>query len=189
MMVSLSYARNCYKVVVMSYSHAVQFMQLAFRIALRSPDPTTQNGAVITDGQFTIYPAAVGCNEFTRGLDVGPLHMERPLKYSYIEHAERNAIYAAAKAGIATHEKVLVCPWLACSDCARAIVQSGIKHCITLERVADGVADRWADSVAIGDDILAAGNVSVQFLPIEPFIGMTPLRRGGQLWPTAPHGE
>ena len=44
------------------------------------------------------------------------------------EHGERNAIYAAAKYGINTDGSVLYTNALPCVDCARGIIQSGIKE-------------------------------------------------------------
>ena len=47
-------------------------------------------------------------------------------KYYWFEHAERNAIYNAARAGIGTAGCRLYVSLFPCSDCARGIIQSGI---------------------------------------------------------------
>ena len=56
-----------------------------------------------------------------------PRH-QRPEKYKWYEHGERNAIYAAAKYGINTDGAILYTNALPCADCARGIIQSGVKE-------------------------------------------------------------
>lgn len=58
---------------------------------------------------------------------------ERPEKYWWMEHAERNAIYAAARTGFATKGCTIVVTHLPCMDCARAIVQAGIIKVVAAE--------------------------------------------------------
>jgi dCMP deaminase len=52
----------------------------------------------------------------------------RPEKYLWMEHAERNAIYNAARVGIPLKGCVIYMDGIPCMDCARAIVQAGIKE-------------------------------------------------------------
>ena len=134
---------------------------LTYDIAQDSPDPSTQNGALLYD-TANDEVLSTGINEFPRGLDVTQDMLERPLKYTYIEHAERNAIYN----GIRTKQKyipggaIMFAAWAACADCARAITNSGIKALI---RHADPNRDasRWAESIKIGDEIMRAGGVEI----------------------------
>ena len=53
---------------------------------------------------------------------------KRPEKYDWVEHAERNAIYAAARMGAATKGCKMYLNYNpeCCTDCARAIIQAGI---------------------------------------------------------------
>jgi dCMP deaminase len=44
---------------------------------------------------------------------------ERPIKYMFFEHAERNAIFTAARHGIRTEGATLYVQALPCVDCAR----------------------------------------------------------------------
>lgn len=137
-------------------------MSVAYTRALRSPDPSTQNGAIIavppwmSPGRDAII--GTGCNTFPPG--VKP-RLERPAKYLFIEHAERMAISNVHQRSESRymHESVMVCPWAACADCARAIVLSGIK---TLIRHADPkVHGDWGDSINAGDIIMSEGGVTV----------------------------
>ena len=53
---------------------------------------------------------------------------ERPAKYQYVEHAERNAIYNAARVGTPTLGCSAFVSLAPCVGCARALVQAGIKE-------------------------------------------------------------
>ena len=107
------------------------FLGIAEQVKLKSKDESTKIGAVIVGKNKEIL--STGYNSFPRGLnDDLPERQERPEKYFWFEHAERNAIYNAARIGVSVEgaEIYLSCD-IPCIDCARAIVNSGIKkiHC------------------------------------------------------------
>lgn len=106
-------------------------MELAMQIAQWSKDRSTQVGCVIVGPDNEIR--TTGYNGFPRGVDdeLDERHA-RPLKYKWTEHAERNAIYNAARVGIPLNGCRMYVPWFPCMDCARAIVQSGIVHLIAI---------------------------------------------------------
>src|SRR6478752_7606232 len=106
-------------------------MRMAYQEALKSPDPSTQNGGIGLDSGGTII--AKGCNDFTHGMEVTSDLFERPKKYAYIEHAERNVLFDSVwrQSG---HIHTLVVPWAACADCARAIVQCGVHTLVRHQR-------------------------------------------------------
>lgn len=98
-------------------------------VAARSKDPGTQLGCVIAGPAHEIR--STGYNSFPRGIrDDVPERKERPEKYLWIEHAERNAIYNAARAGTALEGCTLYVELMPCMDCARAIVQAGIREVV-----------------------------------------------------------
>ncbi len=98
-------------------------------LALRSKDPATQIGCVVVGPAHEIR--STGYNSFPRGIhDTVPERLERPEKYLWIEHAERNAIYNAARAGTALEGCTVYVEVTPCMDCARAIVQAGIARVI-----------------------------------------------------------
>lgn len=131
-----------------SSSVAGRWMRIALQEALKSDDQSTKNGAIIiVDGGDV---GARGHNHFIPGFGHLPEHHERPFKYSVIEHAERDVVYNAAKQGVKTEGGILVANWVACPDCARAIVLSGIKEVITHERCMERTPERWYDEVALG---------------------------------------
>jgi dCMP deaminase len=103
------------------------FLGIAEQIKLKSKDESTQIGAVIVGEGKNIL--STGYNSFPRGLDDSlKERQERPEKYFWIEHAERNAIYNAALEGVSLkNSTIYLTSGLPCMDCARGIVNSGIK--------------------------------------------------------------
>jgi dCMP deaminase len=103
------------------------FLGIAEQIKLKSKDESTQIGAVVVGEGKNIL--STGYNSFPRGLDDSlKERQERPEKYFWIEHAERNAIYNAALEGVSLkNSTIYLTSGLPCMDCARGIVNSGIK--------------------------------------------------------------
>lgn len=102
------------------------FLGIAEQVKLKSKDESTQIGAVIVGIDNEII--STGYNSFPRGLDDSLTErQERPEKYFWIEHAERNAIYNAARIGVSLkNSTIYLTSGLPCMDCARGIVNSGI---------------------------------------------------------------
>ena len=74
------------------------YLDICKVVATRSKDPNTQIGCVIIGPNHEIR--STGYNSFPRGIrDDVPERLVRPMKYLWIEHAERNAICNAARAG------------------------------------------------------------------------------------------
>jgi dCMP deaminase len=104
-------------------------LDIANTVSTKSKDPNTQIGAVIIDPKSNAI-ISTGYNSFVRGLnDHKPERSERPEKYNWIEHAERNAIYNAARMGHKLEGSTMYLSGrhFTCHECAKAIVQSGIK--------------------------------------------------------------
>lgn len=134
------------------------FFDIIKKIEKKSKDPSTRVGCVIVTPEHEIV--TTGFNGFPRGVedDVHGLNKEkvikryeRPLKYLFTEHSERNAIYAAARRGCALDGCTIYVEWNPCADCMRAIIQSGI-----VEVVLNGRSEsfnnqelykRWADHI------------------------------------------
>lgn len=101
------------------------FMTDAYNKAMKSKDTSTKLGAIIVGPDNE--PVTNGYNNFPRGLNDDIVERyERPLKYRFMEHAERNAIYNAARHGASLKGCRLYVPQRPCTDCARAIIQTGI---------------------------------------------------------------
>lgn len=110
------------------------FMLLAQLIAQRSKDPRTQTGAVVVDENNIVL--GMGYNGFPRniGQDELPWGKDQDVwvysKYPYSVHAERNAIYNANKS---VKGGKLYCTLFPCNECAKTIIQCGIKELFYLD--------------------------------------------------------
>lgn len=107
------------------------FMGVALLAAQRSKDPNTQVGACIVDTNNKIL--SIGYNGFPNGCSDDEFPWERdaePLnsKYFYITHSELNAILNY-RGGSLEGAKLYV-TLFPCNECAKAIIQAGIKTLI-----------------------------------------------------------
>lgn len=117
------------------------FLAISHVVAKRSKDPSTQLGAVIVGPDHEIRSTGYNC--FPRGIDDNVrTRFERPEKYKWIEHAERNAIYNAARMGTPLKGCTVFVAWIPCTDCARGIIQVGIVE-VVVEDIK--IPERWRD--------------------------------------------
>ena len=119
------------------------FMTQAYLVAMKSKDESTHCGAIIVDDYNHVISS--GYNSFVRGIhDDVPERQERPEKYMWFEHGERNAIYSAAFRGISTKGCKIYVTGIPCADCARGIIQAGIKEVII--EVRKDFGKEWEES-------------------------------------------
>ena len=115
-------------------SKANVYMAMAKLISKRSKDPNTQVGAVIVSKDDRILSA--GYNGFPNGCsdDEFPwarsAKREYDTKYPYVVHAELNAILNFRGDNKAFEGSTLYVTLFPCHECAKAIIQSGIKTVI-----------------------------------------------------------
>jgi dCMP deaminase len=143
----------------------IDLLRMAYRMAQKSPDTSTQNGAVLVGANSGII--GLGCNSFPQGVTTSDERWKRPLKYSYVEHAERKVIYQAARAGHPTHGATLYVAWYACADCARAIIEAGVKEVVGHDHPLHASRDDWAASVALGRHMLNEAGVKQRLIKAE----------------------
>ena len=113
------------------------FMSVAFLSAQRSKDPNKQVGAVIVGPDRVIM--GVGYNGFPRGCSDSDLPWAKksangdPMetKYAYVCHAEMNAIMN--KNSQSLHGATLYVTMYPCNECAKLIIQSGIREVVYFE--------------------------------------------------------
>lgn len=133
-----------------------RFLDLAERIATWSKDPSTKVGAVIVRPDRTI--ASVGYNGFPR--EVRDVYGDREDKLLRTVHAEMNAILSARES---LHGyTIYVSPLFPCSNCASAIIQSGIKAVIA--RMGQP-REEWAKSFAAAQDMFRQARVEFDIYP------------------------
>ena len=115
------------------------FMGVALLAANRSKDPNTQVGACIVDNDNRIL--STGYNGFPQGCsdDDFPWNRDESVgetKYQFVVHAELNAVLNARGKTLAGAK--LYVGLFPCNECAKAIIQSGIKEVIFLSNKYDG---------------------------------------------------
>lgn len=119
------------------------FMGIAILSSYRSKDPSTQVGACIVSSENKIM--SVGYNGLPIGCSDDEFPWERQgddfeTKYPYVCHAELNAILN--NAGAKLFECKIYVALFPCNECAKAIIQSGIREVIY-------ISDKYSDSVAV----------------------------------------
>lgn len=116
-------------------------MGVALLSAMRSKDPNTQVGACIVNDDNRIV--SVGYNGFPRGCSDEDFPWERTAdnqndtKYPFVCHAELNAILNSN--GIGVKGSRIYVALFPCNECAKAIIQAGIKEIIY-------ISDKYYDS-------------------------------------------
>ena len=144
-----------------------RFMEVARLIATWSKDPNTKTGAIVVGPDREIR--ATGYNGLVRGVnDDIPERMERPTKYDFFEHAERNAVYNACLTGTSLKGCVLYATHPPCTDCARAIIQAGIKMVVTNRLPEDPNAPAGGTSWSIPSRCLRKPGSNIRFLTKKP---------------------
>lgn len=162
-----------------THEQKIQWLTFAYNLATRSPDLSTQLGAVIVNDSGLVV--GLGCNEFPKGVKVTTERLvSRPEKYHYIEHAERNAIYNSIVAGESTLGATMFCPWFACADCARGIIQSGIKKVIGHQKMFDNTPERWRESIDNAFVMFDEAGVETELI-VHDF-GLEPRLFNEQMW-------
>lgn len=121
-------------------------MGIALLSSMRSKDPSTQVGACIVNQEKRILsmgyngmPACCSDDEFPWGREESALNS----KYLYVCHAELNAILNCDRGNV--RGCTVYTTLFPCNECAKAIIQSGIKEVVYM-------ADKYADT----DSVLAS---------------------------------
>jgi dCMP deaminase len=129
-----------------------------------SPDPKTKIGCIIVGPDGGVRCEA--CNTYPKGLlNSIQARTEAPSKYDWIEHAERNAIYVAARHGISTQGCTMFVELSPCLDCARAIIQAGIVEVvINHDRAAEYSSERYSGEHSTALEMLAEASIAVRFV-------------------------
>lgn len=137
------------------------FLNIAEQVKLKSKDQSTQIGAVIVGVDNEVL--STGYNSFPRGLtDDVQSRQERPEKYFWFEHAERNAIYNAARVGTPLKgASIYLTSGLPCMDCARGIVNAGIKTVFCKTVCTTTNKEKWEESQRRSVELLNECGVEV----------------------------
>lgn len=137
------------------------FMGIALLSAKRSKDPSTQVGACIVDKDNKVV--SIGYNGMPRYCDDEQLSRNKnddlDSKYLYVCHAEFNAILNTRDGSHLNGCKIYV-TLFPCNECAKAIIQTGIKEVIYL-------SDKYKDELSTRASKKLLDVAGVKYRPYE----------------------
>lgn len=155
-----------------------KLFKIAYTEAQKSTNVATQNSALLIDEKGNIILSAI--NSFPNNIaETDERQRDKAIRHKYSVHAERNAIYKAAKMGIKTDGLIMVCPWATCTECAWAIIQSGIKKLITHKQALDR-SSHWQEDIDFAFNMLREAGVEI--IIFDGKIGVGKILRQGQCW-------
>jgi dCMP deaminase len=147
--------------LILSNKWNKRYLALAEQISTWSKDPSRQIGCVAVGDKGQVL--AQGYNGFPRGIEDSPeIYNNRELKYKYIVHAEMNTIFNASYNGVSLDGATLYVHGLpCCSDCAKGIVQVGIKQIFMNKQ---DVPDTWQTSWDLSQSMFDAAGIKWEFI-------------------------
>ena len=139
------------------------FINIAEQVKEKSKDINTKIGTVIVGQDKEIL--TTGYNSFPRGLDDSISdRQDRPEKYFWFEHSERNAIYNAARIGVSLKgSTAYLTSGLPCTDCARGLIQSGVVKIVCKQNCTTKNVDKWGEQQERSLLMLSECGVEVEF--------------------------
>jgi dCMP deaminase len=144
----------------------------------RSGDPRTRVGAAVKFGSDPL-DVIFGANRLPEGVEENDARASPKHKARYIEHAERDVLYACAREGIKTKGAIMYAPWFACCQCARAIIGAGIREVVGLMSLRSMTPARWSDDIAAAHQMLGEAGVAMRWVTAE--LGTTILFDGKEI--------
>lgn len=134
-----------------------RFLKLAEHISSFSKDPSTKVGAVIFDDNNRII--SMGYNGLPQKINDSEERLNnRDLKYKIVIHAEMNAIIFSKRD--LTDLSIAVWPFVSCSNCSSAIIQSGIKR-VVAPNLPEELKERWQESCDLSLQMYREANIEV----------------------------
>jgi len=123
-----------------------RYMELAKAVSTWSKDPSKKIGAIAIGSKGQVL--AQGFNGFPRGIDDTDERLnDRETKYKYVVHAEMNLIYNATFNGISLDGSTVYIYGLPlCSECAKGLIQVGVKRIVMSRDSLEDVDEKWQDS-------------------------------------------
>ena len=152
------------------------FMSMAFLIAMKSKDLSTQIGAVIVDNKNRIV--GTGYNGFVSGSIESEERWSKPEKYEWVIHAEVNSILNATKD---LDSCVMYTNGVPCLQCATKIAQVGIKE-VVVDYVWDAANyNQWLESAQKTKQLFEECGIKIRYYKDE-LITEIVLRHNGKSW-------
>lgn len=144
----------------------LRFIEAAKFFSTWSEDESTKIGCLAVDCDNNVR--SIGFNGLPRGIKNIPKRNQRPEKYSYYEHGERNLIFNAARIGVSLKGCRIYLTWFPCADCSRALIQCGITEIICQKPLQDSKRGlewdkMWNEKLVIAQEMLKEAGVKVKY--------------------------
>jgi dCMP deaminase len=138
----------------------LRFFRVAKEVQSWSKDPSTKCGCVLVHDRRII---STGYNGLPASLsDSLDRYQNREFKLATIIHAEKNAIFNAAKNGSLTEGTTAYVTWPPCSQCASALIQAGVSKVVCPDPKTG--PERWVSNFLLANDLLYEAGVKVLYL-------------------------
>jgi len=146
-----------------TYKWDKRYLALAEHISTWSKDPSKKIGAVAVGEKGQVL--AQGYNGFPRGIDdQESMYENKVIKYQHVVHAEMNCIYNATYNGTSLDGATMYIHGLpVCSECAKGIIQVGIKRVVT-EEILTSTPERWVESTQLTKKMFDEAGVIYDFI-------------------------
>ena len=142
----------------------LRYLQLAKEVSSWSKDPSRKIGAIAVGAKGQVL--SQGYNGFPRGIEDNISHYEdRETKYKYVVHAEMNVIYNATYNGVSLDGATLYVTGLpVCSDCAKGVIQVGIKRVVMKEQE---IPLKWIESWKVTAGMFDQAMIDWEFINVR----------------------
>ena len=136
-----------------------RFVGIAHEVQSWSKDPSTKCGCVLVKDRRIL---STGYNGLPANLsDSLSRYQDREFKLATIIHAEKNAIFNAAKNGSTTEGSTAYVTWPPCTQCASALIQAGIAKVVCPNP--NTAPERWRANFLLANELLYEAGVTVLY--------------------------
>lgn len=134
-------------------------MRVTDEVSSWSKDPSTKCGCVLVRDRRIL---ATGYNGFPANLsDSLDRYSNREYKLAVVIHAEKNAIFNAAKNGATIEGATAYINWHPCGQCASALIQAGVVKVVCPDP--NTAPERWRENFKIANDLLFEAGIQVLY--------------------------
>ena len=135
-----------------------RWLREAYTYAKKSRHPSTHNAALLVSNNKIVLK---GINNLPPGIRATREKLTGANKHVYLNHAERDVIYRAARRGIATKGLTMVMPWLPCVPCANAVITTGIATLIVHMQMIDKTDKKWVGELENAVKLLKEAGIKI----------------------------
>jgi deoxycytidylate deaminase len=148
----------------------------AYKCAQRSPDPRTQVGAVLATEEVHYgerHLNVLGPGAYNNTPDRIPMSISNIVatygaekKYASVVHAEAKVLYNAVRNGVPMQNLTLIAPWAACAECAKTMIELGVRRLIRHGQLMRHVlkadaSQTWTPSIRWADFLFSMAGVEI----------------------------